>query len=117
MRNIGPRAKPFLKFRSGGASKARLCLRFLVRLLTVHYETLNAAGFRGTALLRAGLLMRRAYMFLAAAEKRALVDAECGELVDTVVTALMLIKKARIHQYPKNHMCVHLAKQARSATL
>ena len=117
MRNIGPRAKPFLRFRSGGASTARLCLRFLVRLLTTHYETLNAVGSRGTALLRAGLLMRRVYTLLAAAEKRALVDVECGELADTMVAALTLIKNANIHQYPKNHMCVHLAKQARSATL
>lgn len=112
LRNIGPQNKPFMKFRSGGASKARLVLRFLAVFLTRHYETLEEAGLRGNALLRAGLLLRRVYHFLLLAEKRALADAECTSLVRAMVGAMKEMKKAGIHQYPKAHMCVHLAKQA-----
>ena len=111
-RNIGPRSKPFLKFRAGSASKARLCLRFLVQLLQRHRHTLDAAGFHGTRLLKSGLAFRRVYAALAAAEKVAPTDAACNALLEDMITGLRMAKKSRIHTYPKCHMCVHLAKQA-----
>jgi len=116
MRNIGPESKPFLKFRAGSASKARLCLRFLVGLLRRYKDALDAAECRGTRLHKSGCAFRRVYRRLAAAEKVAPTRAECSALVADMLVALRASKKAGIHQYPKCHMCVHMAKQATQAS-
>jgi hypothetical protein len=112
MRNIGPESKPFLKFKSGSASKARLCLRFLIVQLRRHKRALDDMNFHGARLLKAGIAFRRVYTILAAAEKQAPNREACEDLVNTMIQALRIAKKADIHQYPKCHMCVHLAKQA-----
>jgi hypothetical protein len=112
LRNIGPQRQPYLKFRTGSASKARLCMRFLVRLLRRHRQTLDNSGLHGTQLLLAGLYCRRVYAALRAAEQAMPSTAECNELVENMVNAMRRMKLAGIHQYPKNHMAVHLAKQA-----
>ena len=112
MRNIGPESKPFLKFKSGSASKARLCLRFLIVQLRRHKRALDDMHSHGARLLKAGVAFRRVYTILAAAEKKAPNREACDDLLNTMVQALQMAKKADIHQYPKCHMCVHLAKQA-----
>ena len=111
MRNIGPQSKPFFKFRTSSASKSRLMMRFLVWLLRRHHEKLDAAGLSGSNLLECGLALRRLYVQLSKAE-RSIDPAACDGMVKDMVRAMRLLKRSSVHQYPKNHMAIHLAEQA-----
>ena len=105
----GGAQKPFLKFRTSGASKMRAMLPFLLRTLSGKRLALDAAGRPGTALYRAGLRYNAIYALMRRAKARRLTTEEEQQLARHAVVSQRHWAAAGGHMYPKNHFLVHMA--------
>ena len=105
----GGAQKPFLKFRTSGASKMRAMLPFLLRTLSGKRLALDAAGRPGTALYRAGLRYNAIYALMRRAKARRLTTEEEQQLARHAVASQRHWAAAGGHMYPKNHFLVHMA--------
>jgi len=82
LRNIGPVSKPFLKFRSGSASKSRRVLRFLTWFLRDHHQARDAKKLHGDKLLRCGESFLRCYDLFHKAESTMLSEDDASALAE-----------------------------------
>jgi hypothetical protein len=114
LKNLGSLSKPLLRFRLSGASKNRLLLPFVVRLVGLHRRKLRRKKLKGRKLFRCGLLMLKLKKLLMQPEVDASQEAI---LVRSMRRMLRTYKQSGGHVYPKHHLCLHLAEQARAAKL
>ena len=113
-KNLGPVKKPFLKFRTSGASKNRCVLPFVVKLLAIYKTALDRIGKHGSLLHLCGCAFLRVYSLLRLATRKALNENQCRNLRRFMLVALRSWMRAKGHAYPKNHMCWHLVCNASS---
>jgi len=116
----GGARKPLLKLRTSGASKMRVMLPFLLRVLATKRHALDVSGRPGTLLFRAGLRYKGIYTLLRLAKVRRLTGEEEQLLARHAAVSQRNGATAGGHMYPKNHFLIHMTegvvKQGPAAT-
>jgi hypothetical protein len=110
---VGTASKGFLKFPTAGATKNRALLPFVVRLVCAHEHALQASGKHGVELAKCGRRYMSVYRIMRRCARRFPSAQTRERLARTMLEGLEAWKAAGGHCYPKNHMCLHLARRAR----
>lgn len=112
LKHIGAKDKGFCKFGMSGASKNRVLLPFVVRLVRGQCEELDRRGLHGTRLLITGRALLKVYRLLSLAKRpQGVTGALQHKLVEMAKTALRCWKLSGGHMYPRHHYFMHLCGQ------